>query len=125
MQDSIVASGSALTADSVAALSPERATASLPNTSPTNGPPFRANVNGRSCVASMSSTPSVADAGTFSNGSELALPCRLVDDHALIRWSLLERLWLDGYDVLEVDTGRRRLGKIPCYQSRSTQQRMC
>jgi len=37
----------------------------------------------------------------------------VVDDEALIRWSLSERLKADGYDVLEADTGRAALEKVP------------
>ena len=37
----------------------------------------------------------------------------VVDDEALIRWSLAERLKADGYDVLEADTGRAALDKLP------------
>jgi two-component system response regulator AtoC len=36
----------------------------------------------------------------------------VVDDEALIRWSLAERLKSDGYDVLEADTGRGALEKV-------------
>src|SRR5690349_14335086 len=36
----------------------------------------------------------------------------VVDDEALIRWSLTERLKSDGYDVLEADTGRAALERI-------------
>ena len=36
----------------------------------------------------------------------------VVDDEALIRWSLSERLKADGYDVLEADTGRAALEKV-------------
>jgi len=36
----------------------------------------------------------------------------VVDDEALIRWSLAERLKSDGYDVLEADTGRAALEKL-------------
>jgi two-component system response regulator AtoC len=37
----------------------------------------------------------------------------VVDDEALIRWSLAERLRTDGYDVLEADTGQAALDKLP------------
>ena len=37
----------------------------------------------------------------------------VVDDEALIRWSLAERLKADGYEVLEADTGRAALDKLP------------
>jgi DNA-binding NtrC family response regulator len=37
----------------------------------------------------------------------------VVDDEALIRWSLTERLHADGYDVLEADTGKAALEKLP------------
>ncbi len=37
----------------------------------------------------------------------------VVDDEALIRWSLAERLKSDGYDVLEADTGRAALERMP------------
>jgi len=36
----------------------------------------------------------------------------VVDDEALIRWSLGERLKSEGYDVLEADTGARALEKL-------------
>jgi two-component system, NtrC family, response regulator AtoC len=36
----------------------------------------------------------------------------VVDDEALIRWSLTERLKAEGYDVLEADTGRAALEKV-------------
>ncbi len=36
----------------------------------------------------------------------------IVDDEALIRWSLSERLKSDGYDVLEADTGRAALERV-------------
>jgi DNA-binding NtrC family response regulator len=36
----------------------------------------------------------------------------VVDDEALIRWSLTERLKSEGYDVLEADTGRGALDKL-------------
>ena len=36
----------------------------------------------------------------------------VVDDEALIRWSLTERLKAEGYDVLEADTGRAALDKV-------------
>jgi len=36
----------------------------------------------------------------------------VVDDEALIRWSLAERLKSDGYTVLEADTGRAALEKL-------------
>jgi two-component system, NtrC family, response regulator AtoC len=37
----------------------------------------------------------------------------VVDDEALIRWSLSERLKAEGYNVLEADTGRSALEKLP------------
>ena len=37
----------------------------------------------------------------------------VVDDEALIRWSLAERLKSEGYDVLEAGTGRAALEKLP------------
>src|SRR6476620_7536222 len=37
----------------------------------------------------------------------------VVDDEALIRWSLSERLKSEGYDVLEADTGRAALEQLP------------
>ena len=37
----------------------------------------------------------------------------VVDDEALIRWSLTERLKADGYDVLEAETGRAALDTLP------------
>jgi two-component system response regulator AtoC len=37
----------------------------------------------------------------------------VVDDEALIRWSLSERLQSEGYDVLEADTGQAALEKLP------------
>jgi two-component system response regulator AtoC len=37
----------------------------------------------------------------------------VVDDEALIRWSLSERLKSEGYDVLEADTGRGAMDKLP------------
>jgi two-component system, NtrC family, response regulator AtoC len=37
----------------------------------------------------------------------------IVDDEALIRWSLSERLKSEGYDVLEADTGKAALEKLP------------
>jgi DNA-binding NtrC family response regulator len=37
----------------------------------------------------------------------------VVDDEALIRWSLTERLASEGYTVLEADTGRAALEKLP------------
>jgi two-component system, NtrC family, response regulator AtoC len=37
----------------------------------------------------------------------------VVDDEALIRWSLTERLKAEGYDVLEAETGRAALDKLP------------
>ena len=37
----------------------------------------------------------------------------VVDDEALIRWSLSERLKGEGYQVLEADTGAAALGKLP------------
>jgi DNA-binding NtrC family response regulator len=36
----------------------------------------------------------------------------VVDDEALIRWSLTERLKADGYDVIEADTGKTALDKL-------------
>ena len=36
----------------------------------------------------------------------------VVDDEALIRWSLAERLKSDGYEVLEADTGRAALERL-------------
>ena len=36
----------------------------------------------------------------------------VVDDEALIRWSLTERLKSDGYNVLEADTGRAALERV-------------
>jgi two-component system, NtrC family, response regulator AtoC len=36
----------------------------------------------------------------------------VVDDEALIRWSLTERLKSEGYDLLEADTGRTAMEKI-------------
>jgi two-component system, NtrC family, response regulator AtoC len=36
----------------------------------------------------------------------------VVDDEALIRWSLSERLQSDGYEVLEADTGKAALEKL-------------
>ena len=36
----------------------------------------------------------------------------VVDDEALIRWSLAERLKAEGYEVLEADTGRAALEKL-------------
>ena len=36
----------------------------------------------------------------------------VVDDEALIRWSLSERLKSEGYDVLEADTGKAALEKV-------------
>ena len=36
----------------------------------------------------------------------------VVDDEALIRWSLTERLKADGYDVIEADTGKAALDKL-------------
>jgi CheY-like chemotaxis protein len=33
----------------------------------------------------------------------------VVDDEALIRWSLTERLHAEGYDVLEAETGKGAL----------------
>jgi DNA-binding NtrC family response regulator len=36
----------------------------------------------------------------------------VVDDEALIRWSLAERLKAEGYDVLEAETGRAALDKL-------------
>jgi two-component system, NtrC family, response regulator AtoC len=35
-----------------------------------------------------------------------------VDDNALIRWSLAERLKAEGYEVLEADTGQGSLGRL-------------
>src|SRR6188508_3844099 len=37
----------------------------------------------------------------------------VVDDEALIRWSLSERLKSDGYELLEADTGKAALEKLP------------
>src|SRR6188508_706033 len=37
----------------------------------------------------------------------------VVDDEALIRWSLTERLKAEGYEVLEADTGRAALEQLP------------
>jgi two-component system, NtrC family, response regulator AtoC len=37
----------------------------------------------------------------------------VVDDEALIRWSLSERLKSEGYNVLEADTGKAALEKLP------------
>ncbi len=37
----------------------------------------------------------------------------VVDDEALIRWSLAERLKSEGYEVLEADCGRAALEKLP------------
>ena len=37
----------------------------------------------------------------------------VVDDEALIRWSLSERLKSEGYEVLEADTGHAALEKLP------------
>ena len=37
----------------------------------------------------------------------------VVDDEALIRWSLTERLSSEGYDVLEAETGQGALEKLP------------
>ena len=37
----------------------------------------------------------------------------VVDDEALIRWSLTERLRTEGYDVLEAETGKAALEKLP------------
>src|SRR6186713_2379605 len=37
----------------------------------------------------------------------------VVDDEALIRWSLTERLHAEGYEVLEADTGRAALEQLP------------
>ena len=37
----------------------------------------------------------------------------VVDDEALIRWSLSERLHAEGYEVLEADTGKGALEKLP------------
>src|SRR6187551_305207 len=37
----------------------------------------------------------------------------VVDDEALIRWSLSERLKSEGYDVLEAATGKAALEKLP------------
>jgi two-component system, NtrC family, response regulator AtoC len=44
----------------------------------------------------------------MSNGTVL-----VVDDEALIRWSLTERLKSDGYHVLEAETGAAALERIP------------
>jgi two-component system, NtrC family, response regulator AtoC len=37
----------------------------------------------------------------------------VVDDEALIRWSLTERLKAEGYDVLDAETGRSALEQLP------------
>jgi two-component system, NtrC family, response regulator AtoC len=37
----------------------------------------------------------------------------VVDDEALIRWSLAERLTSEGYEVVEADTGKAALEKLP------------
>jgi DNA-binding NtrC family response regulator len=37
----------------------------------------------------------------------------VVDDEALIRWSLAERLQSEGYDVVEAETGQAALAKLP------------
>jgi DNA-binding NtrC family response regulator len=37
----------------------------------------------------------------------------VVDDEALIRWSLTERLHAEGYDVVEAETGKAALEKLP------------
>ena len=37
----------------------------------------------------------------------------VVDDEALIRWSLAERLKAEGYEVLEADTGHAAIEKLP------------
>ena len=37
----------------------------------------------------------------------------VVDDEALIRWSLAERLHAEGYEVLEAETGKAALEKLP------------
>ena len=37
----------------------------------------------------------------------------VVDDEALIRWSLSERLQSEGYEVLEAETGKAALEKLP------------
>jgi DNA-binding NtrC family response regulator len=37
----------------------------------------------------------------------------VVDDEALIRWSLTERLKSEGYNVLEADTGRAAIDRLP------------
>jgi two-component system response regulator AtoC len=37
----------------------------------------------------------------------------VVDDEALIRWALTERLKAEGYDVLEAETGRSALEQLP------------
>ena len=37
----------------------------------------------------------------------------VVDDEALIRWSLTERLHAEGYEVLEAETGKAALEKLP------------
>jgi DNA-binding NtrC family response regulator len=37
----------------------------------------------------------------------------VVDDEALIRWSLTERLKAEGYDVVEAETGRSALEQLP------------
>ena len=36
-----------------------------------------------------------------------------MDDEALIRWSLAERLTSEGYEVLEAETGAAALEKLP------------
>src|SRR4029450_1552770 len=52
-------------------------------------------------------------------GKELLVQARphatilVVDDEALIRWSLTERLQSEGYDVLEAETGQGALEKLP------------
>lgn len=37
----------------------------------------------------------------------------VVDDEALIRWSLTDRLRADGYAVLEAETGQEAIDKLP------------
>ena len=37
----------------------------------------------------------------------------VVDDEALIRWSLTERLKSEGYQVIEAETGRSAVEKLP------------